>query len=715
MGGKRCVRVALLLVPIALFGALPVAAQNQSAPPAAATPSPAIIVLDSSRSMWAKLGGQSKVAIVRSGLGQAFSDYKDRIAFGLVAFGHREAAACADSQLLAKPGELTSATAGKLQFGAGFKPRLSKPIAAALGEAVKGAASARGSLDVVLITDGLDSCKANVCATAKTLKQGMPALRIHVIGFDPKADQKLKSLKCVAENTGGVFRPATNAADLKQSLTAILDAVAAQAAPAAPVAAVATAPPPPAVSAAAPPAPPAAAPVANAPPPAPTPAAPATAAPPAAPTSVTTVAIVPPPPTPTPVAPVAVAPPPAPTPAAPVAAAPPQTPSPAAPTQSAQAKTNPPQGDAPPAPQAPGQTDMPKSAALSPPQSVAPALTGIGAPPRAAPSAPAGPSLPVPVTFKALLTEGGPKVQSGLIWRVFALEVGPNGTRKIVSTHREAMPTAALLPGEYLVNAAYGLSNLTKKIKVESGKSLEETFVLNTGGLKLAAVQANGDPLPQTTVHFDILSDEEDQFGNRHKILGDAKPGVVIRLNAGAYHIVSTYGDANATVRADVTVEPGKVAEATVKHAAAPVTFKLVQNSGGEALADTKWSILTTTGDVLMEVAGALPTHILAAGDYAVVANHNGESYMTKFKVAAGEAEQIEVVMEQGPTSPEALKAITNPPPPEPAPADATTAGSDMPANPDTGTAFGGGGESATPREPGLFPNPGALLRPRLP
>ena len=319
------------------------------------------------------------------------------------------------------------------------------------------------------------------------------------------------------------------------------------------------------------------------------------------------------------------------------------------------------------------------------------------------------------MTFKALLTEGGPKVQSGLIWRVFALEVGPNGTRKIVSTHREAMPTAALLPGEYLVNAAYGLSNLTKKIKVESGKSLEETFVLNTGGLKLAAVQANGDPLPQTTVHFDILSDEEDQFGNRHKIVGDAKPGVVIRLNAGSYHIVSTYGDANATVRADVTVEPGKVAEATVKHAAAPVTFKLVQNSGGEALADIKWSILTTTGDVLMEVAGALPTHILAAGDYAVVANHNGESYMKKFKVAAGEAEQIEVVMEQGPTSPEALKAITNPPPPEPAPADATTAGSDVPANPDTGTAFGGGGESATPREPGLFPNPGALLRPRLP
>jgi hypothetical protein len=712
MGGKRCAWLGRLLMPMALYGAVPAVAQDQSTPPAAATLSPTIIVLDGSRSMWAKLGGQSKVAIVRSGLDQAFTDYTDKIAFGLVAFGHRNAAPCADSQLLAKPGELTAATRGKLQFGAGFKPKLSKPIAAALGEAVKGAPSASGSLDIVLITDGLDSCKADVCATAKTLKQGMPALRIHVIGFDPKANQTLKSLKCVADNTGGVFRPATNAADLKQSLTAILDTVAPPRAPAAPAAApVAVVPPP---------APTPAAPVVVAPPPGPTPVATVAIAPPPAPTPVATVAIAPPP-APAPAAPVAVALPPAATPAAPVAANPPQpapspaAPAPAAPAQSAQAKANPPQGNAPPAPQAPGQTDMPKSAALSPAQSIAPAVTGPGAPPRASPNPPAGPSLPVPVTFKALLTEAGPKVQSGLIWRVFAPEVGPNGTRKLVSTHREAMPTAALLPGEYLVNAAYGLSNLTKKIKVESGRSLEETFVLNTGGLKLAAVQANGDPLPQTAVHFDILSDEEDQFGNRHKILGDAKPAVVIRLNAGAYHIVSTYGDANATVRADVTVEPGKITEATVKHAAAPVTFKLVQNSGGEALADTKWSILTTTGDVLKEVAGALPTHILAAGDYAVVANHSGETYTAKFKVTAGEAKQIEVVMEQGPTTPEALKAITNPPPPpEPAPADATTAGSGVPAAPDTGMAFGGG-EPATPRAPGLFPNPGALLRPRLP
>lgn len=355
-------------------------------------------------------------------------------------------------------------------------------------------------------------------------------------------------------------------------------------------------------------------------------------------------------------------------------------------------------------PPAPTETKMPKLAAIPPKESAAPVR---------APGEPgAVSSSPVPVTFKALLTEAGPQLKTGLIWRVFTPRAGPDGARKLVSTHRDAMPTAALPPGEYLVNAAYGLSNLTRKIKVESGRSLEETFVLNTGGLKLAAVLVSGARLSQSSVRFDILSDDEDQFGNRRKIMENAKPGLVIRLNAGAYHIVSLYGDANATVRVDVTVEPGKITEATIKHAAAAITFKLVQSPGGEALADTQWSILTTTGDVVKENAGALPTHILATGDYAVVAKHNGESYTSKFNVVAGQAKQIEVVMESGPASPEALKAIIEPPPPPP-PSEVATPGA--PGSPNVGMGFGGTNDDATPRAPGILPNPGALLRPRLP
>ncbi len=320
---------------------------------------------------------------------------------------------------------------------------------------------------------------------------------------------------------------------------------------------------------------------------------------------------------------------------------------------------------------------------------------------------PPEPQKPVPVTFRALITDVGPKLQSGLTWRIYNAKPAADGSYALISTHREATPTAALLPGEYLVNAAYGLSNLTRKIKVESGKTpIDEKFVLNTGGLALRGMLANGQECPKGSVRFDILSDEEDQFGKRHTILADAPAHTVIRLNAGAYHIVSLYGDANAKVDADVTVEPGRVTEATLKHTGAKITFRLVQNLGGEALANTKWTILTSAGDTVKSAVGALPTHILAAGSYAVVANHGGQSYSRKFSIEPGGDKQIEVAIDDGPTSPEALKALLDPPEP-PAPGTGTLAGEGG------GGAVGFDGFSSRPADPNApLLNPGALFRP---
>ncbi len=119
-----------------------------------------------------------------------------------------------------------------------------------------------------------------------------------------------------------------------------------------------------------------------------------------------------------------------------------------------------------------------------------------------------------------------------------------------------------------------------------------------------------------------------------------------MRLNSGVYHIVSTYGDANSTISADVVVEPGKITEAGLDHDAGKVTFRLVQRSGGEAQADTRWTIYNAGGDVIKESAGAFPTHILAAGDYRVAAQHGERQYAGAFTVAAGDAKLVEVLMQ---------------------------------------------------------------------
>jgi hypothetical protein len=265
---------------------------------------------------------------------------------------------------------------------------------------------------------------------------------------------------------------------------------------------------------------------------------------------------------------------------------------------------------------------------------VVPKVTTPAPPPAAAPS------------LSALMTADGQRIDSGLVWRVFLEKGGPDGRNKLVTESRVPAPTVRLAPGDYLINAAFGRAHLTRRLTVKAGEMPPERFVLNAGGLRLSALVGNGQPAPPGTVFFDVFSDERDQFGNRNRILSGAKAGVIVRLNSGIYNVVSTYGDANAILRTDVSVEAGKLTEATVAHAVGKATFKLVMRAGGEALADTQWTITTPQGDIVKESVGALPTHMLAPGNYVVNARSQGRSFRREFTLQHSEAVQVEVLVQ---------------------------------------------------------------------
>lgn len=256
-----------------------------------------------------------------------------------------------------------------------------------------------------------------------------------------------------------------------------------------------------------------------------------------------------------------------------------------------------------------------------------------------------GPGGPGQVTLAAFLTEESQAIQQGLVWRVFREKAGGDGKHPLVTTVREATPTLRLEPGAYLVNVALGRANLTRKITVSGEQPLQERFVLNAGGLRVIPVLLDGEPASERSVSYDVQSDERDQHGERIKVVAGAKAGVVLRLNAGIYSIVSTYGDTNAVARADVTVEAGKLTEVKLPHAAAKVTFKLVTRRGGDAIADTQWHLATLQGEQVRDSSGALPTHILAPGTYVVSARHAGRVYRQEFNVKSGDTAFVEVVM----------------------------------------------------------------------
>lgn len=246
------------------------------------------------------------------------------------------------------------------------------------------------------------------------------------------------------------------------------------------------------------------------------------------------------------------------------------------------------------------------------------------------------------ITLSAQLTDKGSDITRGIVWRVFKPQA-VNGKLPMVASAHGGTAVFQLEPGSYLVHASYGRAGATKRITV--GKDAKrESLVLDAGGLKLDAVLSGGVRIPPKKLRFSIYEGTAEANGDRALIIPDVEPNSVVRLNAGIYHIVSTYGAVNAVIRSDIRVEAGKLTEATVEHHAAEITMKLVRETGGEAIADTSWSLLNESGDPIKETVGAFASMVLAEGDYTIIAKNRDRIYQKDFTVVAGQNQEIEVL-----------------------------------------------------------------------
>ncbi|QRM55418.1 hypothetical protein [Sinorhizobium sp. BG8] len=250
------------------------------------------------------------------------------------------------------------------------------------------------------------------------------------------------------------------------------------------------------------------------------------------------------------------------------------------------------------------------------------------------------------VICEAILTKSGKPMQHGLTWRVFSPIPDADGKLPLLASSEGGSAAFQLVPGEYFVNVAFGRAGATKKLTVpQSGSVDKQVMVLDAGGIMLNAVSGSDVRIPPEELSFSVYSSEVRDDGERSLVVADIKPNTVVRLNAGTYHVVSDYGTVNAVIRADIQVEAGKLTEATIQHRAAKLTLKLVSEPGGEAIADTAWSILTASGDVVSESVGAFPTIVLAEGEYTAVARNKEKIFQRDFTVKAGENTDVEVLL----------------------------------------------------------------------
>ena len=68
---------------------------------------------------------------------------------------------------------------------------------------------------------------------------------------------------------------------------------------------------------------------------------------------------------------------------------------------------------------------------------------------------------------------------------------------------------------------------------------------------------------------------------------------------------------------------------------------------GGEAIADTAWSVLTGSGDIVAESVSAFPVMVLSEGAYTVVARNKDKIFQRDFEVKAGTNMDVELLLDQ--------------------------------------------------------------------
>jgi len=249
------------------------------------------------------------------------------------------------------------------------------------------------------------------------------------------------------------------------------------------------------------------------------------------------------------------------------------------------------------------------------------------------------------IVLEARLTAVENPIEFGLEWRIFKTEIDENGELPLLATANGGTKSFEMTAGEYYVHVAYGYAGIVRRMEV-SQSSNRQIFVLNAGGLKLSAITRPDGPITSKYLRFDVYSDEADDRGIRPLIARDVRPNQVVPFAQGTYHIVSKYGKLNAETRADLRVQPGKLTQATMQHRAARITLRLVRQTGGSAIADTSWSLLSEDGDVITESNSTFPSFVLSEGSYTAIARNSEKIYSRDFNVESGLNSDVEIILE---------------------------------------------------------------------
>lgn len=177
------------------------------------------IIFDASGSMLERLPDKSRkidVAkkVLKDFVGSDFAGYE----IALRVYGHRKREDCVDSELVVPFGPAADVVSPIKEYVDKLKALGRTPITLSFQEALKDFGDRSG--EIILISDGIESCNADPCALMREWKQKNVKIKVHVVGLG--LDEKSKqALKCISDAAGTEYHDAQSATTLAESLAKI--------------------------------------------------------------------------------------------------------------------------------------------------------------------------------------------------------------------------------------------------------------------------------------------------------------------------------------------------------------------------------------------------------------------------------------------------------------------------------------------------------------
>lgn len=181
----------------------------------------AILVLDASGSMWGQIDGKAKITIAQEVIGDLLQSLPADQELGLTVYGHRRKGDCSDIETLIHPGGDTRNAI--MMAVSAITPKGKTPLSAAVIQAAKALRYTEERATVILVSDGRETCALDPCEVGRNLEKSGIDFTAHVIGFDISNAKDRAELQCLAEETGGTFRTASNASELNDALQVIAE------------------------------------------------------------------------------------------------------------------------------------------------------------------------------------------------------------------------------------------------------------------------------------------------------------------------------------------------------------------------------------------------------------------------------------------------------------------------------------------------------------